>query len=589
MSKRLWFVCAFVLLFAAAMVGQVSAATETQGGTNSIIVGDPAGVPSNVRITEAFQLDLFAVEDVSGLALHTQDQFDGIFDGFADLPAPVYLRPTCGGDRFSYTVGIDQPNVTWNYANVWIPGNPGFAAIFPLGPNQDADNDGTNDIRLLAAVADLRLGSNRGSDCYEYGHPISIRNDLDPASGFASAFDGVIVAIANNRVLVIDQLRRSTQPATPNGTPGRLVIPGGSNYFTVDTSSAAGATPSAAEAPLTVTVSPGDTTIANIFGDLGNPGVSQETVQVATLVSRETPGGEAGTDAQVQAEGDQLLRVIIGEDDQLANNLRIVEQVNRQFILGNNSQIRISLPNGVQFAQPPEVGFAGGLEAFLRTTSGYPTSTIVIDVDQNLNAADAAQPGAIRIFNIRLNVNEGVQSGPVTATVEPVRDVLNNPTINGLVTSDVDIAIAVPRGAIGGTGAGSNVQQTVSVSDLGIVSIFLDVSPETQVTGEVFVTVTVEGVGDQDIDGQVFYRPSDNLVPIIVTDPETGETFNLYITLQELPYKPVGTLRTNDPDVRFDIGLAGLEGLSLEISSRYRIQDSGVMTTIQTVTLFVVP
>jgi hypothetical protein len=564
--RKNWLIVAFVFLFAAVTVGSAQAETLAQGGTTSILVGNTNAAVSDIIIDEAFPGDLLSVEGVD-----VGDIPNGLYDL---LPSPrpqppLYTNAGCSGDRFRFTITLDQSTVRWVYnatgANTF-PSLP-FASVGMLPPTQTPPENFPNLFQILP-IAQVVYGSivsefiyfgtqifpltvNSGSFCYEYGHPVAIRGDQDQTTrGFRSAYDVVVSRIAGG-ALVLDVIKPSV-----SATGGRIVIPG--SVFRVSTTGVEAAQGESG-VPLSVVIQSINTDVAAAIGDLGNPGVTEQTVQIATMVSRDNPG--TGASAQVTTEGGIIRDVLVGVDDQKASNIRIAEQVDRQLETNENSQIEISLGSGVAFTSPPVVSFSGGLTAFLNTTTGYPTRTILVDVDQG--PSDGA-PGVIRISDIHINVNGTIGiNKDIVASVVPTVGSNGVQSLKGLDGGDVIIARTVGGVIIGG--GGSLIQESVSIS-AGSVIIDIDASPEVETVGELYVSVqapTVAGLEDA-----VFFRPGDRQVPITV-EQEDGTTINLYViavgTVNESGtvdfttgaanrFYRQGTLSPNDPSLRFLIG-----------------------------------
>ena len=246
MNKKRWFVSAFVLLFAAVLVGQVNAATTATGGLNAIIPGDPFAVPSDIIIKENFGTVLESGTD--------------IFIETVDVPPSGY-------------------DTYWGYKNVWIEGAAGFNALFPEGLLQDANFNGNPDIYDLAAAVDSKVPA-RGAfgfpDDFFFGHPVAVAG-----VGYQSIFDVVVDHVGG------DTLGLTVARSTSFSNAGQIVIPmSATNLFYVDARD--------------VGVVDGPTPFNANVG--GGTGVTDQTIQIATFFNVADVFGGTGQGVNVTGQ-----------------------------------------------------------------------------------------------------------------------------------------------------------------------------------------------------------------------------------------------------------------------------------------------
>jgi hypothetical protein len=400
------------------------------------------------------------------------------------------------------------------------------------------------------------------SACYENGHGVAVRSDVDPASGFLSMFDVVVVDVSTT-TLTLDVLRSASQGTAP----GIIRIPG--SVFRVDTS---GTEASGGEtAYLNVRVAP---TTNN-----GNLGVSTTEFSVAQLVSADNPG--TGGSAQVVADpSDPSLRELkIGVKDQQASNIVITEQVDDQL---SNGQFTVKTPNGVEFTRAPVVSWdqTKGLQATLVTTT-FPTNTITINVVGN---APMSGPGTIRISNIHFDLAASVNAGQVIVDIAPVLNTTGGQVLNGLDAVSLALGFAVTSVVVGEEG-NPNVVQNVSVAD-GVVTLNLDVSPPTTVTGKLWIDLDVTPL----FEGSLWVRPRTDALPTVdgfwvVLAAQDGQEV---VNVDEFWYKS-GSLSSTAAPATFLIGLdSSAVGQTITVRSSYSTDGFDSRITIQTVTMLIV-
>jgi hypothetical protein len=592
--KRNYLIFVFVFLFATAMVGGAQAATLSQAGTPNILVGPDARTSSVSDITqrEDTTQDLLTVETID-----IGDIPNGLYD-FLPPPrplAPEYTNAGCNGDRYRYTITLLEPTTRWVYHSTpagVFPSLP-FATVGMLPPTQTPPENFPNLFQLipLAQVVYATIISeflyfggqvfplsvNSGSFCYEYGIPVAVRGDRDPTSRFRSSYDAVISRVTG-RTLVIDVIKPSVPAGTSPG--GLIVIPGDQlRVRTAGTEAVSGES----GVPLRVTIQSINTEIEEVIGNQGNPGVTEETIAIATMISQDNPGATAGN--QVVAEDGTLRNVIIGVDNQQASNIRIQEQVSDQFFLNQGSQIEISLPNGIDFTSPPQVSFSGGLTAFLNSSAGFPRNAIFLDVS---DAGPAT--GVIRVHDVHLNVGANVAVGEIIARVRPTVNGNGVQSLRGLDDSSIAIAYAIPAGATVDVDD-PLVRVNISASASDPFLLLLNVAPPQDTTGEIYVSFATDVAGLEDF---LFFRPNDLRVPTpeglwIVLVAEEGE----FLPGAETNWWMQGALSSTMPDARFIIGglTEDLVGNEFTVKSWWKAADEPLsdVKAIQEVIFTIIP
>jgi hypothetical protein len=556
--KRNWLILAFVFLFAA--TGVANAATSSTGGSKTVLIGQQSNAISDIVITETALNTLGSVEEIP------------VDDGENDLqqlpyPAsPNYNGAGCTGNAFRFTVSLSEPGVTWEYHATspsvfpsvagerigWIPIAP-FDAPFSYYPADFNDSDPiANDVRL-AAAANVEFAYYRDAippitRCYEWGHPVAVRNSDDGSSGYESRFD-VVVTQVSATTLTVDVMR----PATL-GANAKIVLPG--SVFRVNTTGVEGS--SGESQPLMVTIAPA--------GQFGNTGVDPANIQVASLISGDNPGTGAGS--QITAPDGDIREVMIGQTNQQASNIIISEEVDQQFQgATGNPQLSIALGNGILWHAPPTISSSGGVVATLATLTGYPTSEILVSVVQGPRD-DVA--GRIRVSDVHIDLDTTVPIGDVWALVGPTITSNNVQTLIGLDSANVDIANAIPATVISSSG-------TISVSSVDTFLLKINQAPATTVTGNLYVSVAVSGVPD--LEGAVYFRPvavplPDGLYVKLVNDPTDGS----YLPGAADFYYATGTLSESALPLRFIIGgvTSDLLGYGLTIKTFYTRSGEGL-------------
>jgi hypothetical protein len=632
MNKKLWFVNILAVMLTVALAGGVYAQqieqTFSQGGTTSLLVGNPVAVPSSLQINEEFMNVLWAVEDNTAAGGPAGQHIVDQTDGQVEVPPDgnnVYNGANCNGEKVEITVTLNSTTATWVYAPTqdfgtacWIFGKcaghpwsiPGGIFDFLRNSNSPASaplylmagGDTAHDYYNFALSAErdefgVQINTATTPDtadvsqCYEGGHPVAHKYNQDPFSGFQSVFDAVVYKISSDgKTLHIHVIRRSIQ----GSQPGVIVIPG--SVFKVDLSGAEAEFVEAA--PLTVTVTG------------SNPALQTEQVQIATVIPRDnTASGDGQVFEQVVVEGQSLREIPQGTIDGLAGSLQIREQINGQFVTSAQSAFQLTLPNGIEFHSAPQITASGGLEVSPSTTS-FPSRTFVFSVTQNLTGApNASLPGTIRVFDIHLDVDQNFPIGNVSMGVAATRLQNNLQSIQGFDDTSVNIARIIGGVTVGGNGAGSDVTATVSESS-GKMTLKLDVRPPQDVNGQLYISLRVRlydedgndlmiNVGTDDDPkmipfGNIIYlRPS--LAPTAdgfwvvmggyidsetyVDGPATADGVSWNSNAAGLTYKS-GALSRNAQEETFIVGLKGLGGSAFRAGSWYKLDGASISDAV---------
>jgi hypothetical protein len=160
--------------------------------------------------------------------------------------------------------------------------------------------------------------------------------------------------------------------------------------------------------------------------------------------------------------------------------------------------------------------------------------------------------------------------------------------LNGLDDTSLALGYVVTSVVVGEEGAASIVQNVSVSGSGGCVTLNLDVSPPTTVTGKLWIEVVVDPL----FEDLLWVRPRNTAVPtvdglyVVLAEQDGAEVFNV----DELWYKSGSLSSSAAPATFFICGLTeDVVGQTITVRSSYSTDGFDERANIQTVTMILVP